>query len=363
MKCFNRMSTLCPAFSFAVGLTACTDTVGLDEEDFDPTASAANLIEVARVLDSPVLASLAQSSAHFNSIPGAPSVSTDFVDAGWELAFADGAWDVDAAGAQLAGVMPVDVAALILIPPEFRGRTYVYDPGTGQYYHEPGRGGAPANGVRFILYDVNTDTHDIGATEIGYVDLMDESTEISRTVRLVAVSGDIEHVNYTVSQTIFTGSVRFDIVGFYGNPEVDRFGFDLSLHFELEETSSTVTLDYHFDVPGQDFMMDATVVLMHDALTQISSSTLDILFQQAGRTVRMVGGFQADIGSIEVYVDHQLFAYIAVTKDSITVTGADGQDLTAQYAEAVQAMFDTLEEIFVGRWADFIQPVAFLFCI
>lgn len=361
MKSFNRMFALCLAL--AVGLTACTETVGLDGEGFDPTSSAANLIEVANVLDSPVLASLAQSSTHFNSIPGAPSVSTDFIDAGWDLAFADGSWDIEAAGTQLAGVMAADVAALILIPPEFRGRTYVFDPATGQYYHDPDRAGAPANGVRFILYDVDPNTDDIGATEIGYVDLMDESTDISSTVRLVAVSGDVEHVNYTVSQTVLIGSVRFDIVGFYGNPEVDRFDFDLSLHFELDETSSTVTLDYHFDVPGQDFVMDATVVLMHDALTQTSSSTLDILFQQATRTVRMVGGFEGDIGSIEVYVDSQLFAYIEVTMGSITVTGADGQDLTAEYAEAVQAMFDTLEEIFVGRWADFIQPVGFLFCI
>jgi len=361
VKCLTRTSTLCLAF--AVALTACTDTVGLDDEEFDPTASAADLIEVAGILDSPVLASLAISSMHFNSIPGAPSVSTDFVDAGWDLAFSDGAWDVDAAGTQLSNAMVADVTALILIPPEFRGRTYVYNPSTGQYYHDPDRGGAPANGVRFILYDVHTDTQDIGATEIGYVDLMDESTEISRIVRLVAVSADTEHVNYTVSQTILTGSVRFDILGFYGNPEVDRFGFDLSLLCELEETSSTVTLDYHFDVPGQNFVMDATVVLMHDALTQTSSSTLDIRFQQATRTLRMVGGCEGDLGSIEVYVDHQPFAYIAVTPDSITVTGADGQDLTEQYAAAVQAMFDTLEEIFVGRWSDFIQPVAFLFCI
>ena len=192
---------------------------------------------------------------------------------------------------------------------------------------------------------------------------MDESTAVSRTVRLVAVSGDVEHVNYAVTQTILTGSVRFDIVGFYGNADVDRFNFDLSLDFELEETKSTVTLDYFFDVPGQDFVMDATVVLMHHFETEASSSTLDILFEQATRTVRMVGGFEGDLGSIEVFVDSQLFAFIEVTIDSITVTGADGQDLTAEYAEAVQAMFDTLEEIFVGRWADFFQPVSWLFFI
>ena len=40
---------------------------------------------------------------------------------------------------------------------------------------------------------------------------MDEGTAVSRTVRLVAVSGDVEHVNYAVTQTILTGSVRFDI--------------------------------------------------------------------------------------------------------------------------------------------------------
>ena len=131
MKRFVRISAL--GLAFTVGLVACSGTVGLDEENFDPTESAADLLEVASVLDNPVLVSLAESSTLFNSIPGAPQVSTELIDAGWKLALADGTWDVEQAGEQLIDVLPPDPEALILIPTEFRGRTYVYEPNTGQY--------------------------------------------------------------------------------------------------------------------------------------------------------------------------------------------------------------------------------------
>jgi len=114
VKRFNRMSAL--RLAFAVGVTACNETVGLDEQDFDSSASAANLVKVASVFDSPVLLSLAESSTHFNSVPCAPQISTVFIDAGWELALDDGPWDVEQAVEQLVGIVPPDMDALVTKP-------------------------------------------------------------------------------------------------------------------------------------------------------------------------------------------------------------------------------------------------------
>jgi hypothetical protein len=47
------------------------------------------------------------------------------------------------------------------------GRTFVFDPGTGQYVPDDARTGAPADGVRFILYTVHGSTY----SEDGYSDL------------------------------------------------------------------------------------------------------------------------------------------------------------------------------------------------
>ena len=81
-----------------------------------------------------------------------------------------------------------------IVPVDYLGRTYV--PGIDGYEYDAARTGAPANGVRFILYEVGPITREPGATEIGYVDLLDESSTLAYVIRVLAVTGGVERINY-----------------------------------------------------------------------------------------------------------------------------------------------------------------------
>ena len=372
MKRFNRKSAL--GLALTIGLVACSDTIGPDEP-FNPVGAAADLLVVDGAFDSDVFVSLAESSTLFNSINGGPLPSAALIDAGWNLALADGPWEVQRAGERLARAVSASSPALTLIPADFLGRTYEH--GAEGYFYNADRAGAPLNGVRFILYEVNPITHDVGQTEIGYVDVLDESTDLSRVARVIVVSGEVELINYTVSQTIVTGSsnsVGFAVAGFFSNG-TDRVDLDLSSEFVTTGLTSTVTVDYLIEVVSRGFLMDASMVMTHNRETMGGSATINVTFQQNGHSVQMTGGFDmtdlSETGSIEILVDSQLFATVTftgetvagetVTGKTITVVGPDGEALSADHAEAVRKIFHRIENLFDEKFEHFVRPVSWLF--
>ena len=327
--------------AFTIGLSACIDGIGPGsdsavpdsagfgpDQPSDPTALVADLLVVDGVFDSPVLVSLAESSTIF----------------------------ARAVSASSAGV-PV-------IPADFLGRTYVHDPLEG-YYYDPERTGPPANGVRFILYEANPITHELGQTEIGYVDILDESTNLSPDVRVVVVSGDIEYMNYTVSPTGVPGIMGgFLVSGFFGDgPDV----LDLYLYMEFvtAETTSTVIVNYSIVVPSSGSGMVANMTSVIDLQTQTESSTIDVSFTVPFYTVQMIVGVElTDLGenrSVEILVDSQLFATVTFSGETLTVVGPDGEALSADQAQVVRNMFDLIEGMFDEKFEHFVRPVSWLY--
>lgn len=65
-----------------------------------------------------------------------------------------------------------------------RGTTFVYDPETDRYVADPEREGAPATGVRFVLYDVDLLGQPIVDQEIGWADLVDEGDASAEDVAI-----------------------------------------------------------------------------------------------------------------------------------------------------------------------------------
>jgi hypothetical protein len=348
--------------ALTIGLIACTDTTGPNDTPFSPVGAAADLLVVDGAFDSDIFVSLAESSTIFNSINGGPLPSAALIDAGWSLALADGPWEVEQAGRRLARAVSASSAGLTLIPQDFLGRTYEH--GVEGYYWNNDRIGAPDNGVRFILYEVNPVTHDIGGTEIGYVDVIDESTDLSRIARVIVVSGEVEHINYTVSATLGTNSAGFAVSGFFGDG-TDQVQIDLSMGFVNTDLTSTVTVDYVIEVVSRGFLMDATLVMVHDRETQMGSATIEVTFQQNGHAVQMTGDIgdldEGENGSIEILVDAQPFATVTFTGDSVTVVGHDGEPLSADHAAAVRSMFHGIEDLFNDKFEDFVRPVSWLF--
>lgn len=310
-----------------------------------------------------VFESLALSSENFNLVPDSGVAPVALLQASLGAATASGRWEAEAAARRFAASGP---ASGPLLPVDFLGRTYEHDQ-FGEYWHNPDRVGAPANGVRFILYEVDPITGVQGSTEIGYVDLMDESTTLAYVTRVVAVTGGVERINYTVSAVIANQTLSFTISGFISDG-LDRVDIDLSLSFADTFPVSSATVAYLISVPTRGFEVDATVVLTFNNETLQGSIEIDGSFMQGAHTVTISalvefgeGDVPTEGGTVEIHVDGQLFAVITISNETITVQNGTGGALTAVEADAVRSIFGGLDSLFEDRFEDFIRPVAWMF--
>lgn len=342
-----------------MGVTACNDANG-PEDGFDPLASAEDLEAVGAAFETDVYRSLAAMGGDFRA-SAAPGYAAEVVETSWELISPDMPGRMQVAAQHMAELLDAGSAAVVLIPESFRGRTYEHDPLEG-YFHNPEREGAPENGIRFILYEVNPITGEPGQTEIGFVDVTDEGTETAAIARLRVVSEEIEYVNYTVTATGVLNSVSFNIAG-YVTDGVTRVDIDLTNSVDATFAGARLEVDYIIEVVARDFRIDANVVIEIDGETEQADLTLDASFHQGNNTVMVDGTIDLDArsGTIEMAVNGDPFATITLTPSTITVVGPDGEALSAEHAEAVGQIIEALEHVFDDTFESFFNPVEWLF--
>ena len=331
------------AVALTVALTACTEGTGgtgLNDEPFTPAASAADLQVVQGAFAASVFEAFALSSSNFILVPDTGAVHVALLQASLAAASAGSHWEAEAAARAFAAAGP---AAGPLVPSDFLGRTY--DHGVDGYRHNPERTDAPVNGVRFILYEVDPVTHEPGSTEIGYVDLLDESTDLASVVRVKVVTGDVVRINYTVSAVAGTQTLGFTVSGFIGDG-TDQIDVDLSMTFVHDFPVSTATVEHLFSVPSRDFEVDATVVFEFNDETLEGSADIQATFMQGHHTVTVTGVItfsEGDVptegGSFEIHVDGHLFATISFDHHTLTVLNAAGGELTSIEAQHVETIF------------------------
>jgi hypothetical protein len=193
---------------------------------------------------------------------------------------------------------------------------------------------------------------------------MDEGTETSAVVRLVVVSGEVEYINYTVSATGLVGSLGIEIDGFVtdGTTQVD---FTLNHTIDATFASARAEVDYVIEVVERDFRMTANMVIEFDAGTETGSLTIDALWEQGTNSIAVQGSVDmtTDGGTLEVFVNGDLFATITMSGETITVVGADGEALSAAHAQALQNITDGLGDLFDDTFENFFDPVEWLFNI
>jgi hypothetical protein len=156
-----RLGTALTGMAF---LNACSDSAAPNARRFDVTRMDAGVAVVEKVAASSALSSV-QLLARF---AGGMTTSsrTGTVESIRRL---DEATRIIARSAVTAGAALVPV-----MQPSVLGKTFVYDPAQKRYIIDPARAGAPANGVRFILYDETSNGDPIAGREIGYADLTDD---------------------------------------------------------------------------------------------------------------------------------------------------------------------------------------------
>ena len=361
---FTHVFALAVVMSVAV---ACDDDgTGLENDETDPVQTASAMQNVNEALGSNEgLESYRQLSPLFTSIfapapaivPNVPGFQS--VPAGMEVIAANSMALLERERLGVTG--PV-------IPDQYLGMTFEYDPQT-QQYAPSSRTGAPADGVRFILYLVNPVTGEPDVeNEIGHVDLRDTSDQTAnRLVTTVVVDG-ATLIDYTSTCSLTQSSISVASVGFVSDGTT-VVNFDLSFSFS---EFSGLTIDFSVDIPSANIEVNffATATNFDTAGDDlfagdfqmdfdISRGTNAIVFTLAGDANGSISG-QVEICGGADGEDCTVVAVIAGTFDAPIITDAGGNDLGTDGIQGLGDLFEAAGD-FVGNFFEFLAP-AFALC-
>ena len=341
----------------AVLVTACSDSTAPPPQLSNPPQFSADLQTVAAVFQLPAF----QSFGALDSVPGSPLGSAP---AGALLAaarvaapqapsppFAEAPARLRAMKLAVSALSSVSTASVI--PPEIRGKTFVWDSSTHQYGVGPDAG--PPTGIRIILYAIDPITRHVvenPLTAVGYLDLLDTSAGTTNQVDVIVTGGTpsspgTTYVDYAISATV-TGSpataFSASAVGYVS---------DGTHRLDFQVTFSTTNLD----TDNPDGQFDATWnlnnpavgVTFHEAVTTSDADhatlTVDFSVTRGDETVRLAGTvvvvrtpYSVTL-DLAVYVNGQTFARYAgtatATSNNTQIRHADGSELSAAELDAV----------------------------
>jgi len=319
-----------------VAAAACSDSTG-PLPPLDEAALVGDMNAAASATDAPAAASLAVLGDQMNFAlgGGVAVVAAEAVPALLKDPLAlvkDGALAkrlAPTAGGTTASVIPQ--AAL--------GKTFVYSTDSGRYVLSA-RTGAPANGVRFVLYAVDPLFQEIvlPLTEVGYADLTRTVVNDNARARVEVwtTGGETKVLDYVaiVGGTLVAPAVTVE--GFSRNG-ADSLAFRLVTRASLANES--VSINWRAAVPSRDL-----VTVVEQVLTggEVGSVAFDGKIASANGVVTMKGTLQQQSGgTITVKVNGETFARIVLATPSAEpeITGPTGEPLTEQQVVMLQQIF------------------------
>lgn len=330
---------LCFAAGTALVLAACGDDSN-GGQPFSAEGTSDDVNAVSGAFSSPAMSSLTWSANGIDGVFGAPLVSSTV----GAITTAPASGNLFAAARRAArssasfnGAAQVNVA-LAVLPVEVLGKTFEYNTGTSQYAATE-RAGAPANGVRFILYAINpvTQVPVEPLAEAGYADVLDESTATSNAVRLQVVSGGVTYLNYGVTGAFTEGTGHAVVDGFVTNGTT-LVNFDLDNSYS-EASNGTIGFDYHLDAPTLGIELNYLI-----GITQISTSpvgNVDVTVAGPHGDVGVEGQIVDGGGELTATVNGDDFAVVTLDENSevTSITKPDGSALTLPEYGALAAIW------------------------
>ena len=246
-------------------------------------------------------------------------------------------------------------ASVTAVPATYLGVTFVWDETTHAYVASD-LSGAPSTGVRFLLYAVDPVTLHVvePAVEVGYVDIIDQSTSSSTSFRVKVVEGSVVYLDYTVavSGTVSGGLVT--VSGFASNGST-MANFTLKNTISENAGGLVLALDYDLNVPSRGVSLNWTATFANISDTEVVV-TLDLAISGPNGQVRLVGTYGATGGSFSVKVNGDLFATVTLTDSGQTVTGAGGEPLTAEEEATLHDIMNYYELSLVA-FSELILPL------
>lgn len=344
--------SLATSVLLVAGLTACSKDQGPSE--FNPAGVSADLTTAQGAFSSPVTASFEATGAEIAATLGAAGPVV--VSPKMALLHPTAAQSYARKVTQLLPKQSRINASVAGIPAGVLGTTFVWNPDSGTYVASD-VSGAPAQGVRFILYAIDpvsglpVETLD----ELGYVDVIDVSTSTTLATHVLVYAEGRTWLEYTISGTGSETSGAVTVEGFASNG-LDRVNYSLSNTIAQSTNGMVLTLDYSLSVPTRSMALVYTATFGNIAPDQVAV-TLDFSISGRNGDVRVSGTYGASGGAFSVRVNGEVFATVTITNNALVVTSATGTPLTAEEEASLQSILEFYDGS-LGVFNDLFVPVS-----
>ena len=268
----------------------------------------------------------------------------------------DGSSGVRSADPIVGGATTAAPGAAFLLPNSLRGRTLAWDPVDG--YVITGRGGGPADGVRFLLYRMDTYTGypDTPLAELGWVDLVPEGADRVR-VRAVRTAGpDRELADYRVSLSgagsYSEGEMELRSEGWLGDGAVVELDLLERLTWSASTDRDELLLDYDLDRNGRSVRLRGEADSRYEAYDWARFS-FDLAFRGHGARVDLEADVEED-GRLrgEIRDDGRIAVRIRGYDGSPRFERADGRSMGWGELEALEDIWTGISDLVV--WMDWV---------
>jgi len=235
------------------------------------------------------------------------------------------------------------------------GRTLVYNVAKDQYVIDSARTGAPANGTRFIVYELNADGKPNVSREIGRADLIDEGAGTGEAIalRLLVVTRGSTTLDYRTRVDIGTTASSIDVSGF-ATDGTERLDFTVGLDGRKVATGTVLDADFEFSVKPRNFTVTGTVRGVQDGREGEGKVSFTAKHQENTLRVELNG----TAGTVNGAINWNGKPYITITGPAATPTlrGPSGQPLTPDEVRMVQSVMRMSDDVF-DLVEELVEPV------
>lgn len=331
------------AAALLLAAAACTKDATGPTTISNPTSAIASLNGVDSTFATPAFQSFLAVSGGFNGSLAAPfGHIQDLLKATAPRIPRAGGTNGPALAAALKSLAGDMTSMEAILPDTLLGKTFVWDTTQAKYVVAPDSTGAPANGIRFELYEVDS-TGAIGKplTQVGRLDLIDKSTAGTQSLEVVVASNTFTYVDYTVAGSGTRTAFTLTAAGFIRNTHRE---LDFSITYGL--SGSAYAIHEQFDDAADQLHLTFSFGITKTADTS-AAVTLSFVYQVGSQAIDISGGGAINVltqslaGTVKVNGNtFALITAVGLRGTAPTVTDAHGNPLSVEDRLLLLRMFD-----------------------
>ena len=239
------------------------------------------------------------------------------------------------------------------------GKTFQWDTASGGHYRitDSSLAGAPSQGIRFTLYQVDTATNRprLPLTTTGYVDLTDVSNVQSNGIHLLLRVGQQTAADYTVTEVKTTSSMSLAATGYVQDVVTSGPSVTFNLSHTLTLADSSLSTNYQASASGATVTMQTSYV----GSAGTESESLDWVLQKNG-SIEVAGLNTPDSTNFQFKLNGTSFATVRqVGNSQETITGPGGRPLTAGEILSLVTILEQFAEVYRNLSVVFLPTLLF----